>query len=147
LIQVGVHYLNQSSNGTELSIYHIESAIAAEHCLAPSFEKTNWQRMLKLYDMLFEVNPGPVVQLNRAVVIAETGNISLAIQSILAIDGIDKLLRTDHLYSAVLGELYKRLSDTVKAREYLQHAHDLTPSNAEKKLLKAKLDEVLINKN
>lgn len=147
LVQVGVHYLNQSSKGSELSIYHIESAIAAEHCLAPAFSQTNWQRLLKLYDLLNEVNPGPVVQLNRAVVIAEAGDVDLAIRSILSIEGIEKLLRTDHLYSAVLGELYKRLSDTVKAKEYLQHAHDLTPSNAEKKLLRAKLDEMMTSKN
>jgi len=147
LIQVGVYYLNQSSTGADLSIYHIESAIAAEHCLASSFSNTNWQRMLQLYDLLLEVNPGPVVQLNRAVVIAETGDIQQAIQSILSIEGIEKLIRTDHLYSSVLGELYKRLSDTVKAKEYLQHAHDLTPSNAEKKLLKIKLEEMIQGAN
>lgn len=147
LINVGVRYLDQSSNGPELSVYHIESAIAAEHCLAPSFQQTNWMRLLKLYDLLYEVNPGPVVQLNRAVVIAESGHIALAIQSVLSIEGIEKLLRSDHLYSAVLGELYRRLSDTVKAREYLQHAHDLTPSNAEKKLLRTKIDEMNIHSN
>jgi predicted RNA polymerase sigma factor len=101
----------------------------------------------KVAATVYELNPGPVVQLNRAVVIAETGDIPHAIQSILSIEGIDKLLRTDHLYSAVLGELYKRLSDTVKAKEYLQHAHDLTPSNAEKKLIKTKLDDMLTNTN
>ncbi|HMH32554.1 MAG TPA: sigma-70 family RNA polymerase sigma factor, partial [Puia sp.] len=45
LIALGYQFLSQSSFGDELSIYHIESAIAAEHCLAPSFEATNWKRM------------------------------------------------------------------------------------------------------
>jgi len=142
LIAVGTHYLNQSNAGSELSIYHIESAIAAEHCLAPSFEQTNWARLLKLYDFLYEANPTPVVQLNRAVVLAETGLVETAIQTILSIEGIEKFIRSDHIYSSVLGELYKRLSDAVKAKEYLQHAHDLTPSYSEKRLIQRKMKEM-----
>lgn len=147
LINIGVHYLNKSGTGDELSVYHIESAIAAEHCLAKTFAATNWERLLQLYDMLQEVNPSPAVQLNRAVVLAELGAIESAIQSILSITGVEKLLRTDHIYSSVLGELYKRLSDTVKANEYLQQAFDLTPSTAERKLIKTKMEELLKNTN
>jgi len=142
LIEVGKPYLNRSSAGNELSIYHIESAIAAEHCLAPSFEQTNWERLLKLYDFLYDTNPTPVVQLNRAVVLAETGAVETAIQTILAIDNIEKLIRTDHIYSSVLGELYKRLSNAVQAKAYLQHAHDLTPSFSEKRLIQRKMKEM-----
>jgi predicted RNA polymerase sigma factor len=54
LIQVGFRYLNQSSDGDMISAYHIEAAIAAEHCLAESFDSTNWDRLLKLYDLLTE---------------------------------------------------------------------------------------------
>jgi len=35
LIHMGYHYLNRSSSGDQLSVYHIESAIAAEHCPGP----------------------------------------------------------------------------------------------------------------
>lgn len=147
LINIGVHYLNKSSNGDELSVYHIESAIAAEHCLAKTFAATNWEKLLQLYDMLLEVNPSPAVQLNRAVVLAQLGAIEAAIQSIFSITGVEKLLRTDHIYSSVLGELYKRLSDSIKANEYLQQAFDLTPSTAEKKLIKTKMEELLKNRN
>lgn len=147
LIDIGVHYLNKSSKGDDLSVYHIESAIAAEHCIAATFAATNWERLLRLYDLLLQVNPSPAVQLNRAVVLAELGAIEAAIQSILSITGIEKLLRADHMYSAVLGELYKRLSDTVKANQYLQQAFDLTPSTAEKKLIKTKMEELLRNRN
>jgi RNA polymerase sigma-70 factor (ECF subfamily) len=79
--------------------------------------------------------------------LAETGNIHAAIQHILSINDIEKLIKTDHIYSAVLGDLYKRLSDTIKANEYLQNAYDLTPSAAEKQLLREKIKEVNENKN
>ena len=147
LIDVGRYYLNLSSAGDTLSVYHIESAIAAEHCLAKEFAFTNWTRLLSLYNFLYEVKPTPVVQLNRAIVLAETGNINAAIQHILSINDIEKLIKTDHIYSAVLGDLYKRLSDTIKANEYLQNAYDLTPSAAEKQLLQEKIKEVNEHKN
>jgi RNA polymerase sigma factor (sigma-70 family) len=147
LIQVGFHYLDLSSEGDHLSEYNIEAAIAAEHALAKTFAGTNWERLLQLYDLLLQVKPAPVTQLNRAVVLAQLGNIEAAIASILSIEGIDQLLRSDHIYSAVLGDLYKRLSNTIKAREYLTNAQKLTPSLAEKKLLQLRLDELMQNKN
>ncbi len=145
LIAIGHAYLNRSAAGAELSVYHIESAIAAEHCMSRSFQQTNWERMLCLYNLLLEAKPSATVQLNRAVVIAELGNIASAIESIMAIEKIDQLINTHYIYSAVLGDLYKRLSDAVKAQQYLQQAHDLTSSEAEKKLIKDKIEQVLLS--
>jgi RNA polymerase sigma-70 factor (ECF subfamily) len=143
LIQVGFYYLDLSSEGNHISEYNVEAAIAAEHALAKTFSETNWERLLQLYDLLLEIKPAPVTQLNRAVVLAQLGNMEAAIASILSIEGIDQLLRSNHIYSAVLGNLYQRLSNNIKAREYLTHAQKLTPSLAEKKLLQAKLDELV----
>ena len=83
LIRVGYYYLNHSAAGEEISVYHLESAIAAEHCLANNFAATNWARLLQLYDLLFQMKPSPTVELNRAVVMAEMGNLQQAIDSIL----------------------------------------------------------------
>lgn len=145
LIQIGHSYLNSSAAGDELSVYHIESAIAAEHCMAASFSDTNWQRLLQLYDFLLQVKPSAIVQLSRAVVIAEIGNITEAIESILSIEKIEQLINTHYIYSAVLGDLYKRLSDAMKAKQYLQQAHDLTNSSAEKKFIFEKMQGITLN--
>ena len=145
LIAIGHNYLNVSAQGNELSVYHIESAIAAAHCMAPTFKDTNWEHMRSLYDLLLQAKPSATVQLNRAVVIAEQGNIPEAIESILSIEKIDQLIGSHYIYSAVLGDLYKRLSDAVKAKQYLQQAHDLTNSDAEKKLIRSKMEDVLNN--
>lgn len=145
LITIGYAYLNQSADGPELSVYHIESAIAAEHCMASKFSETNWQRMLCLYDLLLEAKPSATVHLNRAVVMAEMGNVAAAIETILSIEKIEQLIGSHYIYSAVLGDLYKRLSDAVKAKQYLQQAHDLTSSDAEKKLIRSKMEEVLLS--
>lgn len=142
LIQVGFNYLNASSSGDQISSYHVEAAIAAEHCLADRFENTNWERMLQLYNLLREVKPGPATELNRAIALAQTGETEAAISCILSIPGIEQLMLTNHQYSAALGDLYKRLSNKIKAKEFLFKAYQLTSSTAEKKLLQLRLDEL-----
>ena len=142
LIQVGSYYLNLSSEGSSLSVYHIESAIAAEHALAENFEKTNWERLLQLYDWLLTVKPSPMIELNRAVVLAQLGDVTTAIDTIQSIQKINQLLNSHYLYSAVLGDLYKRIRNREKATEYLLEAFRLTRSDAEKKLIRKKLEEV-----
>ena len=142
LIKMGSHYLNLSSSGNTISVYHIESAIAAEHSLTNDFQNTNWKRLLKLYDLLLKIKPSPTVELNRAVVLAELGETQTAIEIILSIPKIDELLSSHYIYSAVLGDLYKRIHDTERATEFLLEAYRLTTSDAEKKLITKKLEEV-----
>jgi RNA polymerase sigma factor (sigma-70 family) len=142
LIKIGSHYLNLSSQGNELSIYHIESAIAAEHSLSDTFENTNWERLLQLYDLLLKVKPSPMIELNRAVVLAQVGQPGAAIGIIHSIPKINQLLDSHYIYSAVLGDLYKQVNDREKATEYLLEAFRLTTSDAEKKLITKKLEEV-----
>ena len=139
LIQLGYHYLNSSSTGDVISVYHIESAIAAEHCLAPDFESTNWVAMLRLYDLLLEQKPAPIVKLNRAIILAQTAGVAAAIDTILDIPGITNLLGQHYIYAAVLGDLYGRAGNFAEARRLLEKAHGLTPSLAEKKLLQEKM--------
>ena len=139
---MGSYYLNLSSRGNTISVYHIESAIAAEHSLTLDFKNTNWKRLLTLYDLLFKIKPSPTVQLNRAVVLAEIGETQTAIETILSIPKIDQLLNSQYIYSAVLGDLYKRVHDTERATEYLLEAYRLTTSGAEKNLITKKLEEI-----
>lgn len=140
LIRMGYYYLNLSASGDQLTIYHIESAIAAEHCLAPDFASTNWESMLKLYECLLRQKPIPIVQLNHAVVLAQTGELPKAIQNILSIPGISALLKDHYIYSSVLGELYSRKGDKTEALRHLENACSLTRSLAEKKLLRTRIE-------
>jgi len=142
LISRGYYYLNKSSEGEELTIYHLESAIAAEHCLAPEFASTNWQRLLQLYDMLLEIKHTPQVLLNRAIVVAQLHSIATAINEIKQIENIDQLLRTQYIFPAVLGDLYWRLGDHEQAKPLLEAALQLTTSQAEKKLIAEKLEKL-----
>jgi len=145
LIHRGYYFLEKSSEGEELTIYHLESAIAAEHCLAPEFALTNWQRLLQLYDMLLAIKPTPQVLLNRAIVVAQLHSITAAIDEIKQIENIDHLLRTHYIFPAVLGDLYLRLGDHRQAQPLLHTAWRLTTSQAEKKLIAEKLERLATN--
>jgi RNA polymerase sigma factor (sigma-70 family) len=144
LIQKGYEFLILSSEGDELTVYHLESAIAAEHCMAASFEDTNWQRMLQLYTMLLDQKQTALVQLNRAVVLAQLQETETAIHEIWQINDINNLLNTQYIFSAVLGDLYWQLNDEPNARKFLELALHLTTSIAEKKLIAGKLE--MLNK-
>ncbi|HEX6427432.1 MAG TPA: sigma-70 family RNA polymerase sigma factor [Niastella sp.] len=140
LIQKGYEFLTLSSQGSALTVYHLESAIAAEHALTASFAETNWQRMLQLYDMLLEQKRTAPVILNRAIVLAQLNQTATAMQEIWQINNIDHLINTQYMFSAVLGELYIQLGDDHNACKFLQQAFSLTTSLAEKKLITAKLE-------
>ena len=142
LIGIGIEYLHKASEGDELSEYHIEAAIVAEHSFAKSFADTNWELILSLYDHLIHLNPSPVVLLNRAIVMGKLKEAKAAIGEIRSIKDIGKLMETHYLFSAVLGDLYKQMGNKAQAKNFLEKAINLTDSLAEKKLLKKKLNEL-----
>lgn len=139
LIEIGLDYLNRSSSGEEITDYHIEAAIATEHCIAESFANTNWERILHLYDILKKINSSPIVLLNRAIVIGKIEGPGKAIDEIKSIPYIEKYIVSNYLFSAVLGELYKQLNDIAEAKNYFVIALKMTKSDTEKKLLQKKI--------
>jgi len=57
--------------GNQLSEYHLEAGIASLHCAAPIYEKTEWVKILELYDVLYQLKPSPIVALNRAIALGK----------------------------------------------------------------------------
>lgn len=141
LIGKGYQFLNRSAQGSQLSVYHIESAIAAEHALASSFENTNWVRMLKLYNLLAAHKPTSIVLLNRAVVKAQLELYGQSLEDILGIEDIERLLSSQYIYSAVLGDIYLGAGEKAYAKQYLTQALEMTQSIAEKKLIAQKIEK------
>lgn len=139
LIGMGYYYLNHSSSGGVITVYHVEAAIAAEHALTTSFENTNWQRLLVLYDLLFQFKQTPMVILNRAIILSRLDQNEKAIHEVMNLMDIDYLLNTQYIFNAVLGDLYLQSADTVTAEKFFIKAESLTNSSAEKNLLKKKI--------
>jgi predicted RNA polymerase sigma factor len=51
-IEWGFYFLKQAARGNRISQYHIEAGIASQYATAPSFEETDWQAILDLYNLL-----------------------------------------------------------------------------------------------
>ncbi len=84
--------------------YQIQAAINAVHSDAPTAAATDWRQILRLYDQLASLAPGPVVALNRAVAVAEVEGPEAALT---LVDGLD--LGDYYLYHAIRADLLRRL--------------------------------------
>jgi RNA polymerase sigma-70 factor, ECF subfamily len=121
--------------------YQLQAAIAACHAIAESVERTDWRRIVALYDALLVHTPSPVVRLNRAVAVAmaEGPAAGLALVEGLAHSGA---LAGYHLLPATRADLLRRMGDTERAAEAYREARALAATDAERAYLKARMDEL-----
>jgi RNA polymerase sigma-70 factor (ECF subfamily) len=138
LLEDGRCLLNRSATGTELSDYHLEAAIAAEHAEAPSFAATNWREVVGLYDTLLAIRRSPVVALQRALALAELSGPERGLEAVLTIEGAERL-HGYPFYFAALGELELRRSNAKLAAEHFEKALALARSQLERRFLEQRL--------
>jgi RNA polymerase sigma-70 factor (ECF subfamily) len=128
-IQTGLRWLARSARGERFSRYHAEAGIAAEHCLAPSFGETRWDRIVECYTLLDRLAPSALHTLNRAVAVAEWRGprAGLAI-----LEGLEppSWLAGSYLWMAVLADLHRRCGHGELARRYREAALASAPSPA-----------------
>lgn len=126
---------------TRFGPYAVQAAIAAVHAEAPTPGATDWNEIVGLYDALMELNPSPVVALNRAVAVAmrDGPGAGLAL-----IDGIlaSGELADYRLAHAARAELCRRLGKTDDARASYQRALKLTRQEPERRLIEKRLAEL-----
>jgi RNA polymerase sigma factor (sigma-70 family) len=139
LIQIGISFLHRAARGDVFSRYHAEAAIAAEHCLAPTYPETRWEEIARLYEMLDGVAPSPIHTLNRAIAIAEWKGPDAGLALLEALNPPTWLLGY-YLWDATLGELYRRRGDRERATAHLTRALGAAPTHAEKALLRRRLE-------
>lgn len=142
LVDKGIFHLEASAPGEKVSRYQLEAGIAYEHARAGNYASTNWKNILQCYDLMCQLYPSPVVELNRAIVISELYGPAEAIKIIEAIENLSSLKKY-YLLPATLGELHLQLKNYDAAKVYFAEAILLTHSAAEKKLLKQKLHEIV----
>jgi RNA polymerase sigma factor (sigma-70 family) len=143
LIDAGITYLAEASVGEDLTTYHLEANIAAEHCTAASFEETNWELIHKLYSWLLSYKPSPIVKLNVAIVSSKLKGYQHAIEQLLFLQKKEPKLKNHYLLHATLGEFYKATQQNDLAVAYLKEARSLTESVMEKELLTQKILPIL----
>ena len=141
LTEQGVTWLSRATVGDALSRYHLEAAISAAHCLAPSFEATDWRRICGLYDALVTFFPSPVVRLNRAIALAQLEGPEAGLEAIAAIESV-KTMANYPFYHAAQAELLRRAGRLDESRIALKRALDAARTEAEARQLGRKLTDM-----
>jgi RNA polymerase sigma-70 factor (ECF subfamily) len=106
--------------------YQIQAAIAAVHADSRHAGETDWGQIVALYDQLLGLTASPIVELNRAIALAETGAVEPALSLIDQLDIGDY-----HLFHAARGDLLERLGRLAEAAEAYSTAATLTSNAAE----------------
>ena len=113
--------------------YVLQAAIAALHADEPR----DWPQIAALYGELSRLTGSPVVELSRAVAVAEAGSPETGLEI------VDRLALEDYRYvHATRGELLRRLGRTEEAREAYLRALGLAHDDAERRLLERRLAEL-----
>lgn len=137
-IQVGLAWLARSAEGSDFSRYHAEAGIAAEHCLAPSFEQTRWHRVVECYALLERIAPSPIHKLNCAIAVAEWRGPAAGLAVVQGFEP-PTWLAGSYLWAAVLADLNRRCGNAEAARRYKNEAFNTAPTATIKNLLMRRL--------
>ena len=113
--------------------YTLQAAIAACHARAWRPEDTDWERIVALYDALAQLQPSPVIDLNRAMAVA------MAFGPAAGLSLVDDLAREPalqeyHLLPSVRGDLLFRLGRYAEAGREFERAAAMTSNAVERKL-------------
>jgi predicted RNA polymerase sigma factor len=138
LIRRAQEFLARSAEGTVVSAFHLEAAIACQHRTAKNYAATDWPAILRLYDALITLHRSPVFLLNRAIVLAQIDGPQAGICA-LDESGQDVALRHYHLFDAMLGELYGRAGQPARARPHFESARQKTASPFDRELIDRRL--------
>jgi len=141
LIAEGTELLQRSLATRNFGAYTIQAAIASVHAAAATAAATNWAQIVRWYDVLLELEPTPVVELNRAVAVAMRDGPAVG----LAL--IDELLRRGdlaeyHLAHAAQADLCRRLGRSAEARAAYERALELTQLEPERRFLEKRIAEL-----
>jgi RNA polymerase sigma-70 factor (ECF subfamily) len=108
--------------------YQVQAAVNAVHCDAATAADTDWRQIVALYDLLRTMAPGPVVELNRAVAVAEVDGPAAGLDALAplaeALDGY-------HLFHATRADLLRRTGQPEAAASAYDRALELTSNPAE----------------
>ena len=121
--------------------YQLQAAIAACHTAAADAADTDWAQIASLYELLARVVPSPVVALNQAVAIAMARGLDAGLEVVGELEASGRL-EGYHLLHATRADLLRRLGRLGEAEVAYRRALELAGSDAERRFLARRLDEV-----
>jgi len=122
-----------------LGPYSLQAAIAASHARAIRAEETDWVKIAALYEALAQIQPSPIVDLNRAVALGMAFGPEAGLELLDQIQG-EPALANNHLLPSVRGDLLKKAGRNEEAASEFKRAAELTANERERELLLARAE-------
>ncbi|GJL63433.1 MAG: RNA polymerase subunit sigma-24 [Nitrospirales bacterium] len=140
-ITEGISLVERALSSRRVGLYTLQAAIAAVHAQATSSAETDWAQIVGFYDLLFQADPSPVIELNRAVAVSMCDGplVGLALIDAILARGD---LKNHHLAHAARADLCRRLGRAAEARISYERALQLTHQRAEQSFLERRLSEL-----
>jgi len=129
------------SVGAGRTPYALQAAIAALHAQAKSVDTTDWTQIAELYKHLGDVDPSPVIELNRAVAVAEVHGAEAGLAIVEPLAEL-KVMKGYYLFHSTRADLLRRTDQTEEAVVSYKTALDLAGGGAEKAFIQSRLDEL-----
>lgn len=134
-----IQLLEHAARQHRVGQYQLQAAIVACHAEARSWESTDWEQIVVLYDMLLHLEPSSLTRLHRAIAVRYVRGPQAALTDVDALaDGLDRY----YLYHATRAELLRDLGDRQRARVADERALQLTTNPAERALLQRRIEAV-----
>ena len=141
LIREGVECVERALASRRVGPYTLQAAIAAVHAESGTAETTDWRQIAGLYDLLLRINPSPVVELNRAVAIAQRDGADAGVALIEALLERGEL-RDYYLAYATRGRFYARLGKKAEALDSFERALELVRQEPARRFLERRIAEL-----
>jgi RNA polymerase sigma-70 factor, ECF subfamily len=140
-INEGKQLVERAFAAQQFGPYMIQAGIAAIHADASTADATDWAQIVGLYDVLLQITPSPVVELNRAVAVAmrDGPGAGLALVDEILTRGE---LADYHLAHATRADFCRRLGKTADARQSYQQALTLARQEPERRFLTGRLADL-----
>lgn len=140
-IAEGGKWVERAITSRRFGAYTLQAAIAAVHAEAPDAAATDWEEIVALYDLLVVALPSPIIELNRAIAVAERDGAARGLALVDELFARGEL--TDyHLAHAARADLCRRLGRSTEARASYERAYGLAQQEPERRFLERRLREL-----
>ena len=132
----------QQSFSSPVSIYcyHVETAIAWEHCRADSFKEIDWKTIAEQYTLLNRIQPSPMVALNLAIAMSYASNLESGLKQLVAIPAADRA-RIRPWWDCAIADLFYRLGNLDHAISHWKDGMLLTSNIEQRQMIARRIQD------
>ncbi|MFN3190113.1 MAG: RNA polymerase sigma factor [Aureliella sp.] len=142
MISVAEFWLARSADGNEISSYHLEAGIARIHARSESSEQTNWEAILQHYELLNQLYPSPIREVNRAITLGRLHREDEAIELLDSISSAPEL-RFYPPFHFAQADLLERVGEKELAITQWNKALELIDTPQERALIEHRIEKLL----